>query len=145
MNTLLCIKANSNGIKAKDQKIHCYSTVFTQGPNDILLLMEEIPHQLRWVVVCPLFTKVLWPSQVVFSPDFWTINSMMTRGLMPGMVGSPHRSLAAGRRGPQSCCGGCQLLGPHTWTLKLTASSPLKLLGGPGQEVNGSMVRINGL
>ena len=31
-------------------------------------------HQLR-LVVYPMISRVLAPSQVVFSPDFWTINS----------------------------------------------------------------------
>ena len=35
---------------------------------------SEILHQLR-LVVYPVIYKVLAPSQVVFSPDFWTINS----------------------------------------------------------------------
>ena len=40
-------------------------------------LMEEILHQLR-LVVYPIIYRVLAPSQVVFSPDFWLPSTVCT-------------------------------------------------------------------
>ena len=48
-------------------------TIGSQQLSTKILLMEEILHHLRSVNI-PLFTG-FYTSQVVFSPDFWTINS----------------------------------------------------------------------
>ena len=45
------------------------------SPLQALLLMEEILHQVIGSLQYPIIYRVSAPSQVVFSPDFWTINS----------------------------------------------------------------------
>ena len=58
------------------------SYVFSQNQIHVLLLLEEILHQLR-LVVYPTICKVLYIQTVVVW-DFWTINSIICSHLPPG-------------------------------------------------------------
>ena len=50
----------------------------------------RIPASQLSLVVYPIIYKVLAPSQVVFSLDFWTINSITCSLLVEGTFGECH-------------------------------------------------------
>ena len=51
-----------------------FSLVLVKVNGGLLLMVQKSGLQQLRLVVCPIFCRVLAPSLVVFSPDFWTIN-----------------------------------------------------------------------